>query len=150
MRALLLLTASTAAVALTIFVVMGTVRLVQALAPQLVPNPIVVSEQRIDFGSVPLNGSSTRELIVRNDSRQPVHARFEVGGLSWHVEPEELVLDPGVEWSVMVEARPARPGRIDDVLTIQVVGAAMKAVTIPLQGSADAPQPGRDWKMVRV
>ena len=82
MRSLLLLTASTAAVALTIFVVLGMVRLVQALAPQLVPNPIVVSERRIDFGSVPLNGSATRELIVRNDSRRPVHARFEVGAAS--------------------------------------------------------------------
>ena len=145
-----LLTAAAAASLLTVFSVLGMVQLVTTLVPRLPPSPIVVSERLMDFGNVPLNGFLTRELIVRNDGQGPIHAKFEVEGVSWRVDPQELILEPGVETSVQIEVRPAREGRIDDFLTIHVVGGGMEAVVIPLQGAAAAAEPSPGWEMTRV
>jgi len=134
LRALRLMMATVVAAVLTVFAILGMVHLVETIVPTRLPSPISVSEHLIDFGNVPLNGTETREILVRNDGDGPIHAQFLVQGSTYEVEPEELILHPGVEWSVTVVARPDRPGRIDDVLRIQVVGGRVSAVVIPLAG----------------
>jgi hypothetical protein len=150
MRTVRLLLAASAASLLTVFTVLGMVQLVTALVPRLPPSPIVVSERLMDFGSIPINGYLTRELVVRNDGQGPLHTKFQIDGVSWRVDPQELILEPGVETSIRIEARPAREGRIDDYLTIQVVGGGMEAVVIPLQGAAAAAEPSPGWEKSRV
>ena len=150
MRALRLMTATAAAAVLTVFAILGMVHLVETVTPTRLPSPIAVSERLIDFGNVPLNGVETREILVRNDSDGPIHAQFLVEGSTYEVEPEELILHPGVEWSVTVVARPERPGRIDDVLRIQVVGGHVSAVVIPLAGVAETRALDSDSEMNRV
>lgn len=150
MRALRLMTATAAAAVLTVFSILGMVHLVETIAPTRLPSPIAVSERLIDFGHIPLNGSETREILVRNDGDGPVHAQFLVQGSTYEVEPEELILHPGVEWSVTVVARPERPGPIDDVLRIQVVGGRVSALVIPLAGVAETRTSDRDREMNSV
>jgi hypothetical protein len=149
-RALRLMTATAAASVLTVFAILGMVHLVEAIAPSRLPSPIAVSETLIDFGHVPLNGSETREIVVRNDGDGPIHARFLVEGSIYEVEPQELILHPGVEWSVTVVARPDHPGPIDDVLRIQVVGGRVASLVIPLSGVADRRASQSDWEMSSV
>lgn len=150
MRALRLMTATAAAAVLTVFAILGMVHLVETITPIRLPSPIAVSERLIDFGNVPLNGMERREILVRNDGDGPIHALFLVQGSTYEVEPEELILHPGVEWSVTVVARPNRPGRIDDVLRIQVVGGGISAVVIPLAGVVESRAPDGDWEMNTV
>jgi hypothetical protein len=149
-RALRLMTATAAAAVLTVFAILGMVHLVETIAPVRLPSPIAVSERLIDFGKVPLNGTESREILVRNDSDGPIHAQFLVQGSTYEVEPEELILHPGVEWSVTVVARPDRPGRIDDVLRIQVVGGRISAVVIPLAGEVGSRAPDSEREMNSV
>jgi hypothetical protein len=144
------MTATAAAAVLTVFAILGMVHLVEAVTPTRLPSPIAVSERLIDFGNIPLNGMETREILVRNDSDGPIHAQFLVQGSTYEVEPEELILHPGVEWSVTVVARPERPGRIDDVLRIQVVGGHVSALVIPLAGVAETRALDSDSEMNRV
>ena len=150
MRALRLMTATVAAAVLTVFAILGMVHLVETITPNRLPSPIAVSERLIDFGNVPLDGMETREILVRNDGDGPIHAQFLVQGSTYEVEPEELILHPGVEWSVTVVVRPDRPGRIDDVLRIQVVGGRISAVVIPLAGVVESRADDNDREMNSV
>jgi hypothetical protein len=122
---------------LTVFAILGMVHLVEIVTAGLVPSPIAVSQDRLDFGKIPLYGSVTQQLIVRNDGGESVHARFLVRGTTYRVDPDELILEPGVAWAITVEASPEKPGRLDDMLRIQVVGDVVAAVVIPLAAEAD-------------
>lgn len=141
-RAVRLTLATAVASMLTVFAVLGMVHLVDLLALRVAPYEIAVSASRIDFGRVPLNGSAAETLIVRNDGGGPIHARFVVEGTGYAVEPDELILQPGVEWSITIVASPQRIGRLDDVLRIQIVGSENAAVAIPLAAEA-GPGEGR-------
>jgi len=142
MRALRLIAATSVASLMTVFAVLGMLHLVQMVTGGLGPNPIVVSRHRLDFGKIPLHGSATQELIVRNDGAGAVHARFVVARSTYRVEPAELVLEPGVEWSIAVEVSPEKPGPLDDILQIQIVGGDASTLVIPLaaEGGTD-----REW-----
>jgi hypothetical protein len=137
---------------MTVFAVLGMVHLIELVTLQLVPSPIAVSQERLDFGTIPLRGTVTRDLIVRNDGGGPIHARFHVGDTTYHVDPEELILEPGVEWRITVEASPARTGRLHDLLRIEVVGGRTAAVVIPLAAEAEPAEawPEADADLYRV
>jgi hypothetical protein len=122
---------------MTVFAILGMVHLVEIVTAGLVPSPIAVSQDRLDFGKIPLYGSATQELIVRNDGGEPLHARFLTRGTTYRVDPAELILEPGVAWAITVEASPEEPGWLHDVLRIQVVGDVAAAVVIPLAVEAD-------------
>ena len=152
MRGLSLIAAAVAAGILAVFALLGALRVVGAVLRPLLPSPIAVSEPSLDFGTVPLNGREVREIVVRNDGAGPVHARFVVWGSACRVDPAELILHPGIEWSITVEARPERPGPIEDVLTIQVLDGGVAPLAIPLGGvvgGAVAPrEPGEETNRV--
>jgi hypothetical protein len=137
---------------MTVFAVLGMVHLIELVTFQLVRSPIAVSAERIDFGTIPLRGTATRDLIVRNDSEGPIHARFLVRDATYRVDPEELILEPGVEWRITVEASPARAGSLHDLLRIEVVGGRTAAVVIPLAAEAEEsePWPEADADLYRV
>jgi hypothetical protein len=137
MRALRLMTATAVASVMTVFAILGMVHLVEIVIGGLVTSPIAVSEARLDFGTIPLHGSAMQQLIVRNDGGGPVHARFLVGGTTYRVHPEELILEPGVERSITVEASPDRPGRLHDLLRIHVVGGNAAPVVVPLAADVE-------------
>ena len=139
MRAIRLIAATSVASLMTVFAVLGMVHLIEMVAGGLGPSPIAVSRHRLDFGKIPLHASATQELIVRNDGAGAVHARFVVAGTTYRVEPAELVLEPGIEWSIAVEVSPEKPGPLDDILQIQIVGGDSLTLVIPLaaEGGAD-------------
>ena len=137
MRVIRLMTATALASVMTVFAILGMVHLVEIVTAGLVPSPIAVSQDRLDVGKIPLYGSATQELIVRNDGGEGVHARFLVHGTTYRVDPDELFLEPGVAWAITVEASPEKPGQLHDVLRIQVVGDVGAAVVIPLAAEAD-------------
>jgi hypothetical protein len=136
MRVIRLMTATALASVMTVFAILGMVHLVEIVTSGLGESPIAVSQDRLDFGKIPLHGSATQRLIVRNDSGAAVHARFLVRGTTYRVDPDELFLEPGVAWEITVEASPEKPGQLHDVLRIQVVGAVAAAVVIPLAAEA--------------
>ena len=136
-RIIRLMTATALASVMTVFAILGMVHLVEIVTAGLAPSPIAVSQDRLDFGKIPLHGSATQQLIVRNDGGEPVHARFLIRGTTYSVDPDELTLEPGVEWAITVEASPEQPGQLHDVLRIQVVGDVVAAVVIPLAAEAD-------------
>ena len=82
------ITATAIASFLTVFAVIGMARVVEVWWMPMQPSPIAVSRDRLDFGLVPLNGSVSRELVVRNDIGGPLHARFLVGGGAYTVAPQ--------------------------------------------------------------
>jgi hypothetical protein len=152
MRAIRLMVATAVASVLTVFAVLGMIHMVEIVFAGLNPSPISVSEARLDFGRVPLNGVAAQTLVVRNDGDGPIHARFVVLGEVWAVDPEELILEPGIEWDVTVWAAPDRPGRLYDVLRIQIVGGDVAGLTIPLAAEAGpeatGSPPGRERNFV--
>jgi hypothetical protein len=103
--------------------------------------PIALSADTIDFGRVPLNGSVVRQLVVRNDSPQPVRARISVDGASYSVDPQELILHPGVSSRISVAVTAKRPGRMEDELRIQFDDDEALPVVVGLSGEADTPLP---------
>ena len=133
-----LLTATALAALLTVLAALGVVRLLELASLPSRVGPIAVSDTRVDFGRVRLHASESRAIVVRNDTERALEARFVVEGAAYHVEPEQLVLHPGIEWSITIVVTPERPGRLDDLLRIELVGAADPAVLIPLQATAGA------------
>lgn len=127
-----LLSAFLLASMMTVLAALGVVHVLNLVVPAMRPSPITVSRLNVDFGRVPLYGSETREIVVRNDGSGPLRARFLVRGSTYSVDPRELLLEPGIERPITVMARPDRPGRVNDVLRIQVVGGSVAAVIIPL------------------
>jgi hypothetical protein len=122
---------------LAVLAAMGLVQIVNEVRLQSVHSPIAVSSDRLDFGKIPLNASEAREIVVRNDSPAPLHARFAVRDSAYSVDPQEVILHPGVEWSIRIVACPARLGRLDDYLTILVVGDHAAGLVIPLMAVAE-------------
>jgi hypothetical protein len=152
MRAIRMTIATAVASVMTVFAILGMVHLVELVAAGLQPNPIAVSDLRLDFGRIPLHGVATQTLVVRNEGTGPLHALFLVVDDSYAVEPDELILEPGVEWSITVMASPDRPGRLYDMLRIQIVGGDIAPVVIPLAAEAGPEEaeaePG--WEINRV
>jgi hypothetical protein len=136
LRALRLLAATAMASALTVLAIMGVVHLAERILPVIAPSPIVVSDARLDFGRVLLHEVVVRELLVRNDGKGPLRTRFLVPGGAYSVEPEEIVLHPGVEWRITLVATPDREGPMIDVLQIEVPDEPIAAVVVPLAGEA--------------
>ena len=134
--------ATVVASVMTVFAVLGMVHLIEIATSQIAPSPIAVSRERLDFGRIPLHGSATQDLIVRNDGGGSLHARFVVGDSTYRVDPSELILEPGVEWRITVEASPVRTGQLHDLLRIEIVGNESAAVVIPLAAEADGAE---DW-----
>jgi hypothetical protein len=130
--------ATTVASFLTVFAVIGMARVVEVIMTTAHPGPIAVSRQTIDFGRLPLHGSVTRQLVVRNEASSPLRARFLVGGVAYTVDPPEMILHPGVESSIDVVANAARPGRIDAVLSIYFEGGQFEPVLIRLAAEVEA------------
>ncbi len=150
MRALRLIVLAALSGVLGVLASLGVVYLEATFAGRARPSPITVSRPMLDFGWVPLRGSQTREIMVRNDGDGPLHAKFLVRGASYSVDPEELILHPGVEWAIRVVATPERPGRIDDLLRIQIVGQRSAAVVIPLAAVAGSEEHVRGLEVNRV
>lgn len=136
LRALRLLAATAMASALTVLAILGVVHLAERFLPVTAPSPIVVSDARLDFGRVLLHEIVVRELLVRNDGTGPLRTRFLVPGGAYSVEPQEIVLHPGVEWRITLVATPEREGPMIDVLQIEVPDEPIAAVVIPLAGEA--------------
>ena len=126
---------------LTVFAVIGMARVAELVLMTAESGPIKVSRQRIDFGMVPLHGSVTRKLVVRNEADGPLHARFLVGGAAYAVDPSELILQPGVESSIEVVATAERPGRFDAILSIYFDGGEFEPVLIRLAAEVEADPP---------
>ncbi len=133
--------ATTVASFLTVFAVIGMARVVEVIMMPTETSPIAVSLQRIDFGTLPLHGSETRQLVVRNDADGPLHARFLVGGAAYTVDPREMILQPGVESSIEVVATAEMPGRFDAVLSIYFDGGQFPPVLIRLAAEVEADPP---------
>jgi hypothetical protein len=143
-RFLQLIVATVIASVMTVFAVLGMVHLIEVVASRSIQSPIAVSRARLDFGKIPLHGTVALDLIVRNDGGGPLHARFLVRDATYRVEPAELILEPGIEWRITVEASPARPGQVNDLLRIEVVGDEGAAVVIPLAAEADGTEGQRE------
>ncbi len=133
--------ATTVASFLTVFAVIGMARLVEVALMPVEPGPITVSRQRIDFGTLSLHGSVTRQLVVRNEADGPLHARFLVGGAAYTVDPPEMILQPGVESIIEVVATADAPGKFDAVLSIYFDGGQFEPVLIRLAGEVEADPP---------
>lgn len=109
------------------------------------PPAISLSSQLLDFGLIPINGNARRMLIVRNDGVEPMHARFAVDDASvYSVEPESLILHPGVGARVAVQVRAKRAGRLHDNLRITVEGRPDAPLLVSLDGQAHAAAAGDD------
>ena len=137
------ITATAIASFLTVFAVIGMARVIEVWWLPMQPSPIAVSRDRLDFGLVPLNGSVSRELVVRNDIGGPLHARFLVGGGAYTVAPQELILHPGVESSITIVASADGPGKMDAVLSIYFEEAGFPPVLIRLAARARNEPPPR-------
>ena len=124
--------ATTVASFLTVFAVIGMARVVELTLLSIEPGPIAVSSQQIDFGTVPLHDSRSRQLLVRNDATGPLHAKFLVGGSAYTVYPSEMILQPGVESIVDVMAVADHPGRFEAVLSIYLEGSEFAPVEVRL------------------
>ena len=133
--------ATTIASFFTVFAVIGMARVVEAVLTTSDPGPIAVSRKRIDFGSLPLHGTATRQLVVRNEADSPIRARFLVGGASYSVNPAEMILQPGVESSIDVVASADQPGRFDAILSIYFDGGEFAPVLIRLAAEVRADPP---------
>ena len=126
---------------LTVFAVIGMARVVELVLMPVDAGPIAVSRQRLDFGTMPLHGSVTRQLVVRNDADSPLHARFLVGGAAYTVDPAEMILRPGVESSIDVVAIADQPGKFDAILSIYLEGGEFPPVLIRLAAKVQADPP---------
>ncbi len=126
---------------LTVFAVIGMARVVEVVLMTAETGPIVVSRHQIDFGTMPLHGSVTRQLVVRNEADGPLHARFLVGGAAYAVDPKELILQPGVESSINVVATGDKPGKFDAILSIYFDGGQFEPVLIRLAAEVEADPP---------
>ena len=133
--------ATTVASFLTVFAIIGMARVVEVVMMPADPGPIAVSSEKIDFGRLPLHGSVTRQLVIRNDADGPLHARFLVGGAAYTVDPLEMILQPGVQSSIDVVATAARPGKFDAVLSIYFAGEQFAPVLIRLAAEIEADPP---------
>ncbi len=133
--------ATTVASFLTVFAVIGMARVVEMVLMPAEPGPIAVSRQRIDFGTLSLHGSVTRQLEVRNETNGPLHARFLVGGAAYTVDPSEMILQPGVESSIEVVATAEVPGRFNAILSIYFDGGQFPPVLIRLAAEVEADPP---------
>ena len=132
--------ATTVASFLTVFAVIGMARVAEVVVMPG-PGPIAVSLERIDFGTLSLNGSEARQLVLRNDADGPLHARFLVGGAAYTVDPLEMILQPGVESIIEVVATAGAPGRFDAVLSIYLDGGQFEPVLIRLAAEVEADPP---------
>lgn len=99
--------------------------------------PIAISSQHLDFGHVPLYGSVIRELVVRNDSAGPVRARVSVDGTNFTASPEQLLLHPGVEFSISVVVTAEKPGSLDEELLIMFEDWDVGPVVVLLEAQGD-------------
>ena len=133
--------ATTVASFLTVFAIIGMARVVEVVLMPTEPGPIAVSRQRIDFGRVPLHGSVTRQLMVRNEANGPLHARFLVGGAAYTVDPPEMILQPGVDSNIEVVATAYQPGKFDAILSIYFDGGQFTPVLIRLAAEVEADPP---------
>jgi hypothetical protein len=98
--------------------------------------PIAISSDRLDFGTVPLHASVRRQLVVRNDSAEPVRARLSVENGSYRVSPEELILHPGISSRIEVALKADRLGALDDQLQILFETEGATPLMISLAGQA--------------
>ncbi len=126
---------------LTVFAVIGMARVVEVLLMPSEQGPVKVSRQRIDFGSLPLHGSVTRQLVVRSDAPGPLRARFRIGGAAYSVDPQEMILQPGVESSIEVVASGDQPGKSNAILSILFDGGEFPPVLIQLEAVVRASPP---------
>ena len=133
--------ATTVASFLTVFAVIGMARVAEVVLMPADPGPIAVSSEQIDFGRLPLHGSVTRQLVVRNEADGPLHARFLVGGAAYTIDPPEMILQPGVESTIHVVATADRPGKFDAVLSIYFEGGRFAPVLIRLAAEIEADPP---------
>lgn len=137
MRMLRVIVTTAALSVMSVFAFLGVVHLLDIVAGRIGGSPIVVSHDRLDFGKIPLNVSATQDLLIRNEGAGPLHARFTTQQGVYRVEPAELYLEPGIEWRITVEARADEPGRLVDLLRIQIVGGVGAPVLIPLDAEAE-------------
>jgi hypothetical protein len=114
--------------------------------------PAAVSEERIDFGRIPLHGSVIREFILKNTGEGLLHAQLSVSGTDFSVSPMEVLLPPGMESRVSVAVTADRPGPFDDELHIRFVGEELEPLRIRLAGEADSAEeiPEAELQMQRA
>ena len=104
------------------------------------PTEIVVSSQRLDFGTIPPNGSATRQLVVRNEGADAVEATL-VADESYNVEPDRLILHPGISSRISVAVNASREGRFNDKLRIRIDDPNRSTLLIGLAGRVAAEEP---------
>ncbi len=105
---------------------------------------VTVSSRALDFGLVALRDEVTRQLVLRNESSEPLRADLSVRGAQYGVEPSTILLHPGINFRIEVSLRPSdREGAIDDALEIRVDGDDAPLV-VKLAGHAHADSVGQD------
>ncbi len=124
-------------VALGLVLYMGS--LISSTPEPTVNYPIVVSSNLLDFGTVPLKGSAVRYLVLRNDGEEPVNAEFSTSG-PYAVEPQSLILHPGINSRVSVSVKVDTLGDLTEELRIKL-DESEEALVIALHGSGDVLKP---------
>ena len=138
----------------SMFILYAIIRMV-ALAPPVdavSAQTVAISEDRIDFGRIPLHGSVIREFVLKNTGEGSLHAELSVSGSDFSVSPMEILLPPGMESRVSVAVTADRPGLFDDELRIDFNGDDVEPLLIHLAGEADSDTeiPEAELQMQRV
>jgi hypothetical protein len=83
---------------------------------------VTLSSNRLDFGSVPVNAHATRKLILLNQGEKPIRARIELDARRFAIDPEQLILHPGVAAHVTVALVAGRLGAVEDEIQVVLEG----------------------------
>ncbi|MCP3979811.1 MAG: hypothetical protein GY716_10855 [bacterium] len=101
-----------------------------------VPAKVKLSSEQLDFGVVPLHSDIVRQLVLRNDSDEPVNAMLSTDASHYSVTPSRIELAPGEFAAVSVTARTDEPADLEDSLNIRVGDDSV--LTVALKGKAHA------------
>jgi hypothetical protein len=110
-----------------------------SLATAPAPAPIIsVSSTTLDFGTVTVNSTATKTLVIGNSGSAPLNdfaVQVSGGGFALTNNPCPTLLAVLAQCSIIVSFTPASPGSVNGTLTIT---SNISPVTVPLQGTGSA------------
>ena len=99
------------------------------------PGSLVISTDRLNFGSLASGRAAVRQILLRNTGGTPLHVVVGEPGVGLSVDARALLLDPGAIGRVMVTAA-AGSGPIHGELRITTEEDPSRPYLVALEGGA--------------
>ncbi len=113
--------------------------------PPVLSRPTVpeatLSDKPISFGSVALNSSVTRRLVIRNSGTGYLTVRIATSLPSVSAHPAKLTIRSAQQGTVVLTFRPLRTGLYRGQLRLQTDDPSSPSITVAVRGTGRSPAP---------